>query len=540
MRGADILVDTLAKAGVSRIFSLSGNQIMPVYDACIDAGIAIHHTRHEASAVFMADAWAQLTGEIGVALVTAAPGFANAMGPLFTALHSESPVLLLSGDSPRVQDGRGSFQELDQVAVSTPLTKFSARLTSIERVAEETAEAIRVALSGRPGPVHIALPFDIVQAKTQSPTPLPPDAFAPVPTPINTADLDEIRQSLSGADKPLILVGSCLNKTRAGDLNVRLEAALSVPVLTLESPRGLNDPALGRLAAALANADLVLSLGKRIDYTLALGAPDKLGAQRKWLVVDADPGERDTAIRNLDERLLRAIDADPRAAASALLAEPPPAKDRSAWLSELQALTRERSYDGASHAGGGTITAHTLCAAVQRQIEKASQSVLICDGGEFGQWAQAVCNAKERLINGPSAAIGGMLCYALGARSARPNATIFTMMGDGTVGFQFAEFETAVRENLPFVVVIGNDECWNAEHQIQMRDYGPERLIGCQLSGARYDQAVTALGGHGEYVTDLKDLDEALDRAVASGLPACVNVRIDGSPAPTLSSAPAH
>jgi acetolactate synthase-1/2/3 large subunit len=109
-------------------------------------------------------------------------------------------------------------------------------------------------------------------------------------------------------------------------------------------------------------------------------------------------------------------------------------------------------------------------------------------------------------------------------------------MGDGTVGFQFSEFETAVREKLPFVVVIGNDRCWNAEHQIQLRDYGPERLIGCQLSDARYDLAVVGLGGHGEYVTDPNELDDALSRALHSGLPACVNVRIKGLPAPTVST----
>lgn len=118
------------------------------------------------------------------------------------------------------------------------------------------------------------------------------------------------------------------------------------------------------------------------------------------------------------------------------------------------------------------------------------------------------------------------------AKKAKPDATVFALMGDGTVGFHFAEFETAARENTPFVVVIGNDECWNAEHQIQMRDYGPDRLIGCQLSGARYDKAVEALGGHGEYVTELTDLDAALTRAVQSGKVACVNVVIEGVPAP--------
>ncbi len=539
MRGADLLVDTLAKAGVSRIFSLSGNQIMPVYDACIDAGIAIHHTRHEASTVFMADAWAQLTGEIGVALVTAAPGFANALGPLFTALQSDSPVLLLSGDSPRTQDGLGAFQELDQVAVSTPLTKFSARLTSIDTVVEQTAEAIRIALSGRPGPVHLALPFDIVQAKTEKAGDAHPPSFIEQANRISPADLEAVSQALVAAQRPIVIAGPSLNKTRARDLHRSLENVLGIPVLALESPRGLNDPSLGKLASALKVADLVVSLGKRIDYTLALGSADKLGTERKWVVIDSEPTAHERASRNLGDRALLTIDADPKAFAAALAAAPPTDKNRAAWRAELDSLTSERSFAAPPPPTSGAISPEALCAAVQRQIDKASQAVLICDGGEFGQWAQACCQANERLINGPSAAIGGMLCYALGARAARPNATVLALMGDGTVGFQFAEFETAVRENLPFVVVIGNDECWNAEHQIQMRDYGPERLIGCQLSNARYDLAVAGLGGHGEFVTDLAELDAALDRAAASGLPACVNVQMEGKAAPTISSGPA-
>ena len=174
MRGADIVVQTLARAGVERIFSLSGNQIMPVYDACIDAGIEIVHTRHEAAAVFMADAAAQLTGQVGVALVTAAPGFANALGPLFTARGSESPVLLLSGAAPIAQDGRGAFQELAQAEMAAAATKLSFRATSSAGLAGDMARALRTALSGRPGPVHLALPFDLLEA--DAPDTLPTEA----------------------------------------------------------------------------------------------------------------------------------------------------------------------------------------------------------------------------------------------------------------------------------------------------------------------------------------------------------------------------
>jgi acetolactate synthase-1/2/3 large subunit len=531
MRGADVLARTLASAGVHRIFSLSGNQIMPVYDACIDARIEIVHTRHEAASVFMADAWAQLTGEIGVALVTAAPGAANAVGPLYTARQSESPVLLLTGDSARSQDGKGAFQELDQVALTRPLTKLSLRASSAGEIGKEVAHAIRTALSGRPGPVHVALPFDVVEAKTESAS-LPASAdFAAQRTAPDKAELAAIAEAVAAAARPLVLCGPALSGTRFGRELAELSRAIDAPVVAMESPRGLKDPSLGDFAKALAEADLILSLGKRIDFTLGFGAP--ANPECRWLLVDADEAEHERARRNLGPRLSRVLLADPRATAAALTAQGRGGEARRDWRAHVARLISARGYALDEGTRNGKITPAALCAAVQRQIDRAGESVVVSDGGEFGQWSQAVTTGTHRLVNGPSGAIGGGLCYAIAARQAKPAAAVFALMGDGTVGFHLAEFETAVRENAPFVAIIGNDERWNAEHQIQLRAYGPQRLIGCQLSAARYDEAVAGLGGHGEYVRDPADLDAALSRAVASGKPACVNVAIEGLPAPS-------
>ena len=175
-----------------------------------------------------------------------------------------------------------------------------------------------------------------------------------------------------------------------------------------------------------------------------------------------------------------------------------------------------------------------MCAEIRKAIGTTAASVLICDGGEVGQWAQAGLTAPRRVINGVSGAIGGGLCYAIAAKAADPTATVFAVMGDGTVGFHFAEFETAIRENLPFVAIVANDRRWNAEHQIQMRDYGPERMTGCGLTDARYDQAVAGLGGFGAQVTRLEDVEPAVREAIASGSPACVNIQINGVPAPVV------
>ena len=157
---------------------------------------------------------------------------------------------------------------------------------------------------------------------------------------------------------------------------------------------------------------------------------------------------------------------------------------------------------------------------MQRVVDTAAEPILICDGGEFGQWSQALCTAPVRLINGLSGAIGGGLCHALAAKLARPNATVVAMMGDGTAGFHFTELDTAVREGAAFVTVIGNDFRWNAEHQIQLRDYGPNRLIGCELApSARYDLAAAGFGCHGEHVTETAELEAALARALGERPP---------------------
>lgn len=533
MRVADLLIRTLKAAGTTRIFSLSGNQIMPLYDACIDAEMEILHCRHEAAALYMAEAHAQLTGTPGVALVTAGAGVANALAPLLTAAASETPVLLLSGDSPRSQDGRGAFQEMAQVPMTAPLTKLSLRLESPERTGEDLARALRTSREGRPGPVHISLPVDVLNADAGAAAVTDAAAFWPPAAELAPDDRNWLRGRLATADRPVVLCGPLLNPTRAGDVTRALGAALGAPVIAMESPRGLRDPALGRLTEVLGRADLIVSLGKRIDFTLGFGASPPFATDAAWVVVEPEREECDRARRNLEGRIERIIRADPAAAATALSASAASCIAGAGWAEEAAQLLAHRDLaQGEQETGAGSIHPATLCAAVERTMDGCAAPVLIADGGEFGQWAQAGLHAPRRMINGMAGAIGGGLCYALAAAKADPGAQVFALMGDGTVGFHLAEFETAVRAGAPFIAVIGNDMRWNAEHQIQMRSYGEDRGIGCALSAARYDLAVAALGGHGEYVTRAADLDAALARALVSGKPACVNVMIEGAPAP--------
>ncbi len=532
MRGADLLVKTLHQAGIARVFSLSGNQIMPVYDACIDLGIEIVHTRHEAAAVFMADAYAQLTGQVGVALVTAGPGFANALGPLVATRALESPVLLLSGDASIKEDGRGAFQELAQTSIAKALTKGSFRATTTAGLGDDAARALRLAATGRPGPVHLGLPVDLLEADADLVDFPHHRARLEEGLPPSLPEIEEILVMVRSASRPLILTGPALNRTRGKAQLDGLREHLDMPVISMESPRGLKDASLGDLRGVLGEADLILCLGKSIDFSLGFGAHQAFAEDCRWIVVESDEDALNRAQNNLDDRLALSLKADPKATIGAMIELGTNSAGVPAWRDEVEARCEPKASATSTASPSGKLSPIEVCAAVQRQIDRQTSSIAILDGGEFCQWAQAGLRADERLTNGPAGAIGGGLCYAVAAKLARPEATVFAMMGDGTVGFHLAEFETAVRIGTPFVAVIGNDSCWNAEHQIQLRDYGPDRLIGCELTAARYDLVVEGLGGHGEYVTKLTELDEALARAVKSGKPACVNIEIEGMPAP--------
>ena len=540
MNGAGLLVDTLVQAGVRRIFSLSGNQIMPVYDACIDAGISIVHVRHESAAVHMADAWAQVTGEIGVALVTAGPGFGNALSALYSARHSESPVLLLSGDSPVGADGNGAFQEMPQAEISRPIVKAARRPGRVEQIGRDTAAAIACARSGRPGPAHVALPFDVLNATSDDACRVGPAELQRRPRPLAGPIAEEIIGWIARAKRPVVLTGPCMNRSRNRARIAALETALRVPVVPMESPRGLRDPALGTFSDVLAMADLLVMLGKPIDFAMGFARPPAVDAAAGLVVVDPDDTAIDRAHRLAGDRVAVSARADGDLAVDAIVAAVSqssvvlPGASEPTWRGDVADAISNRSV-----VAEAAVRFHpsAVCEAVQPFLDAAVEPVLVCDGGEFGQWAQALCTAPTRIINGLSGAIGGGLCHALAAKLARPEAAVIAMMGDGTAGFHFTELDTAVREQAAFVTVIGNDFRWNAEHQIQLRNYGPNRLIGCELApSARYDLAASGFGCHGARVTDPADLHAALADAIGSGLPACVNAEIDGVAAPAFVS----
>jgi acetolactate synthase I/II/III large subunit len=535
-RGADALVQVLSKAGVTHIFTLSGNHIMPVFDACVGAGIELIHTRHEAAAVHMADAYARLTGKLGVALVTGGPGHANAVSALYTAQMAESPVLLLSGHAPTHQLGMGAFQEMRQAEIAAPLVKWSATAQHPGTLADDLVEAIRVAHSGRPGPVHLSLPTDVLENASHVPEEIDATSFAPIGQPLDGALAKRLAASLLGASRPLVLVGpACM--TRAGrERTTRLSAALGVPVIGMESPRGVNDPALGAFAEMLAQADRVMLLGKRLDFTLGFGKSPVFSPDCTFLQIDADREEIARARRAVGDRLMGTAVADAFSALDSLASMGDinhQYDERWARNVEEAIAWRPEEWATASSSVQGRIHPVQALAPIQSLLDSHPDAVFISDGGEIGQWAQACLRAPNRVINGVAGAIGAALPFALAARVAYPEAPVVAVMGDGTFGFHAAEMDTAVRYALPFVAVVGNDARWNAEYQIQLRNYGRERLIGCELLPARYDRVTEAFGGFGRLVESATDVGDAVTAAHRSKLPACVNIMIEGIAAPS-------
>lgn len=534
MLGSQLVIRALRRRGVTTIFSVSGNQIMPLYDACIDAGIRIIHVRHEAAAVFMADGWAQVTGEIGVAMLTAGPGFTNGIAPLYSAAQAESPVLLISGDSSVAEDGIGAFQEMDQVSITRPLTKLSRRPVSARELAPSVDDGISTALAPRRGPVHLALPFDLLCNESGIGELPPLEELAAIGAQLDRADVDALGALLAQARHPVVLSGPSSARSAVRSIWHDLGTSLQAPVIPLESPRGLKDPSAGTLAGLLPQTDLIVLAGKRLDFSLGFGRANAVGKDARVAVLDPDPAMVARARRLLDDRLVFACECDP-ADFLQRVAQTQSMPARTAWLQQVGAALANRDIGRPPHAGTAALTPRALCEEVQRYLEAAREPILVCDGGEFGQWAQAFCRAPARIINGTSGAIGGGICYAIAASIARPDATVIALMGDGTSGFHLMEFDTAVREQAPFIAVIGNDLRWNAEYLIQTRTYGADRLIGCELAAsARYHDAAAALGGFGADVRDQDQIGPALRAAAASGLPSCINVAIDGEAAPAF------
>jgi acetolactate synthase-1/2/3 large subunit len=538
LRGADIVVRTLERAGHTDIFTLSGNHIMSLFDAAIDTKLSLMHVRHEAATVHMADAYGRLTGRPGIAWVTGGPGHANAVGALFTALGQETPMVLLSGHTEIDQLGCGGFQELRQVDLAEPVCKAAWMATDTATVGMDVAKAIRIATSGRPGPVHLSLPSDVLDATVTEDAVLWPNEadFTAPAVPLSDAAADTVVALLATARRPLVIGAPVLATRQGRDLLRRIESTLGIPTCLSEGPRGFNDASLGAYADVAERADMVVLLGKALDFTLKFGGSPFPPACR-FIAIDPDGALLDRAARVKGPMLAFGCVADTYPAGEALIRRGSGrVTGDPAWRADARACFDDRpaSWADLVSTTPGKLHPAEVFRTLQPYLAREPDSVLICDGGEFAQWGQSLLRNDRRMINGVAGSIGSSLPMASGARVVEKTAPVFAVLGDGTFGFHMSEIETAVRLNLPYVAIVGTDARWNAEYNLQVRDYGPNRTHGCELNPTRYDLVATALGGHGELVRSAAELPGAIDRSLVSGKPAVINVMIESIPSPVM------
>lgn len=451
-------------------------------------------------------------------------------------------MVLLSGHAATWELGRGGFQEINQAAMAAPVSKASWMATSARDLGMDLARALKIAASGRPGPVHLSLPSDLLDEDVpvdQIRWPDAKDAAAPK-VPLAPTLAEAVLSAIAAAKRPVILAGPQLSWRSGRELLARLEEATGAPSAVIESPRGTNDATIGAFSAVMKDADLVVLMGKALDFTTKWATGPAYAANVKLITIDPEGELIERAAKEKGADLLIGCIADTIPAVETLIATAAKrAKPDAKWLAQSRKLRDQRpaAFATLKSKTAGKLHAAEVFRALRPIVERDPETVLICDGGEFAQWAQSLLPVGRRMINGVAGAIGGSLPMAIAARRLEARSPVIAVLGDGTFGFHMAEFDTAVRHKMPFVAILGNDARWNAESKIQQRDYGENRMHGCDLLPTRYDQVVAAMGGHGEVVTKIEELAPAVERALkaaAEGRPACVNIMAESHEAPVV------
>jgi len=540
--GAELLARALRAEGVDTIFTLIGDHILPVADAAFEHGIRFVDTRHESAAMHMADGWARTTGRTGVCMVTGGPGHANVIAGLAVTYLVETPVVQISGRPDIAQEGLLALQELDQLGMAAPVTKDAALVRAPADIPQAVARAFRLARAGRPGPVHLTVPLDVQDATVDdSRVPRLPAVGARAESRA-TPDAASVEQALSmlrAAERPVVIVGAAARYGVAPEALAALAERERLPVFTVEQARGLladdhplsfgyADVTLNAAARYLREADVLLLIGKRLDWRIGFGRPPAVAPDARVIQVEADPTE---VGRN------RAVDlalvGDLGATVDTLAAVPPPptantpSSARAAWLHALHAAREEHFAHLRQLADDPEAPLHPMTVARAVEPFLAPDSIVVMDAGDFVQWPRAYLPARwpgRWIRTGPLGHLGVGLPMALGCQVAAPDARVTLFIGDGGLGFYFMELDTAVRHNLPVVVVVGNDATWGIDNGYQLAYYG--RAVATNLRPVRYDRLMIDLGGHGERVERPDDLPGALERAFAAGRPALVDVAL--------------
>jgi acetolactate synthase-1/2/3 large subunit len=521
-------------AGIETVFSLAGGHIMPVLDGCLEYGVKNVDVRHEQAAVMMAHAWSIYKHRPGVCLVTAGPGFTNALTGVANAYLENAPVVVLSGMVAVRDLDKGALQDLNQVDMVKPVVKWTGRCYDIERITEYLEKAFKYAVSGRPGPVFLEIPPDVLYATMEEDeVQYPAHETEGYPVAPDGAAIKKAVDLIDNAEKPVLMGGSGVAASNCGEELRAFVEKTGIPTILLNNGRGaipdehplsLWDGGLMGMLAAFSMADVVLSIGIRYNWVLGYGQPL---ANAKVIRVDIDPLEinrnrkADVGLVGDAGAVLRLLDGGVQKA------------DHTGWLKSLKGVFDSLTAAEKKQRETPSDPIHPFRLMHQLRQATGDDAIFVVDGGDTVYFAHVGLRAKEM-----SGVIGSGLLFSclgtgvpfgIGAALARPDKRVILVTGDGSFGLNAMEFDTAVRHCLPLVCVICNDQAWGMVKHSQEIRYCEDRVCGTELGVVHYERIVEALGGHGEFVEKDDEIVPAVRRALDSGKPACVNVVTDPS-----------
>ncbi|MEE8362752.1 MAG: thiamine pyrophosphate-binding protein [Dehalococcoidia bacterium] len=523
--GSYLVARTLKEEGVEALFFLMGGPNYEIVNHSEDFGIRTVDFRHEQAAAMAAHGYARVTGKPGVTTAASGPGTLNLLTGQYTAYIDNAPMVTLGGAGPYSDWGRGGFQELDQARVFEAVSKATIRVTDPARYPEQVSTAFRLATTGRPGPVYVDCAEDVLYGKVEESEVPPPTRPASLGrASAEPAAIREAVRMLAEAARPLVLAGGGAFFGQAWEELRQLVETARIPFYTTPISRGLipDDHELSFPAArstAFREADLVLVVGTRMNWIMTYGR--RIGRDAKLIQVDIEASEIGHN-RAVDLGLV----GDCKAVLQQLLDEGGGlggGEARNEWLAFLREQNEVRVERAQALLNSDQVPIHPLrlCNEIDRFLDR--DAIVTVDGNEILHYGRQSINTYlpgHRINSGPSGCMGVGLPYAIGAKVAKPDVQVLSLHGDGSLGMNMMDFDTAVRHDLPIVVVVSNNEGWTARVE-------GIRKPGRELGFTRFDLIAQALGGHGELVEQPSEIRPALERAFASGKPAVVNVHTD-------------
>jgi len=525
--GGRLAAEALRSHDVDTLFTLSGGHLFPLYDGCVQTGIRLVDTRHEQTATFAAEGWAKVTRRSGVAALTAGPGVTNGVSAITSASLNGTPMLVIGGRAPQARWGAGSLQELDHIPIVASITKVARTAASPEQIPELVDAALRAACTPHRGPAFVDVPLDAwgTGSATLPDPPRPGELAGAAP---DGDAIAAVAKLVDEADRPVLMVGADVFWARGEDALRAFAEAARLPVFANGLGRGLlpadHELAFSRVrGAAFAESDLVVVAGAPLDFRLGFG---RFGDARVVHLADSTAGVAgsvDLAAGAAGDlaRMLAALAGATRVS--------PSSRERVAWVARLRTeedARRAREADDLN-ADASPIRPTRVYGELRRRLDR--DAIVIGDGGDFVSYAGKYVDTYRPggfIDPGPYGCLGTGCGYALAAALAHPGRQVVVMWGDGALGFSLGDLDTLVRFGADVVGIVGNNGIWGLEKHPMRLIYGYD-VVAELRPGTRYDEVMTALGGHGELVAEPGAIGPALDRAFATPGPSLVNVLTD-------------